>query len=191
MRTAVTISTKALLASLEVSYLIAKNKKPHTIEETLLLPAAMKMFEIMHGEKYGKALKTIAFSDNTVMRRIESVSEDIKEQLLTRIKCSPKCALQIDELTDVAGLAQLLVFVRYCFQENTQEEFMFCLPLSEIYTGSDIFKTVNDYFTAEDISWANCIGICTDGAVALTGHKRGFQTEVQQIGLHVNFLYRS
>jgi hypothetical protein len=34
MRTAVTTSTKALLASFEVSYLIAKNKKPHTIGET-------------------------------------------------------------------------------------------------------------------------------------------------------------
>jgi hypothetical protein len=78
------------------------------------------------------------------------MSKDIKEQLLTRIKCSPKFALQIDESTDVAGLAQLLV--RHCFKENIQEEFMFCLPLSERCTGSDIFKAVKDYFTAEDIS---------------------------------------
>jgi hypothetical protein len=78
MRTAVTTSTKALLASFEVSYLIAKHKKPHTIGETLLLPAAMKMCEIMHGEKYGEALKTIPLFNTTVMRRIESMSKDIK-----------------------------------------------------------------------------------------------------------------
>jgi hypothetical protein len=36
MRTAVTTSTKALLASSEVSYLIVKNKKPHTIGETII-----------------------------------------------------------------------------------------------------------------------------------------------------------
>jgi hypothetical protein len=118
------------------------------------------------------------------------MSEDIKEQLLVRIKCSPKSDLQIDESTDVAGLAQLLVFVRYCFEENIQEEFMFCLPLSERCTRSDIFKVVNDRFTAEDISRANCVGICTDGAEALTGHKKGFQAEVQQIGPHVNFIHR-
>jgi hypothetical protein len=94
MRTAVTTSTKALLASFEVSYLIAKNKKLHTIRETLLLPAAMKMCEIVHGEIYGEALKTIHVSNNTVMRFTESMSEDIKEQLLTRIKCGPKfCSL--------------------------------------------------------------------------------------------------
>jgi hypothetical protein len=35
------------------------------------------------------------------------MSEDVKKQLLTRIKFSPKFAFQIDESTDVAGLAQL------------------------------------------------------------------------------------
>jgi hypothetical protein len=109
--------------------------------------------------------------------------------MLTRIKYSPKFALQIDESTDVAGLAQLLVFVRYCFEENIQEEFIFCLPLSERCTGSGINKAVNDHFTAEDISWVNCVGICTDEAVALTGHKKGFQAEAQQIGPHVNFIH--
>jgi hypothetical protein len=37
--------------------------------------------------------------------------------------------------------------------------------------------------------WANCISICTDGAAALTEHKKGFQVEVQQIGPHVNFIH--
>jgi hypothetical protein len=59
----------------------------------------------MHGEKYGEALRTIRLSNYTVMRR-----KDIKEQLLTRIKCNPKSALQIDESTDIAGLAQPLYF---------------------------------------------------------------------------------
>jgi hypothetical protein len=75
----------------------------------------------MSGENNGEALKTIPLYYNAVMRRIESRSEDIKEQLLTRIKCSPKFALQIDESIYVAGLAQPLVFVRYRFEENIQE----------------------------------------------------------------------
>jgi hypothetical protein len=72
------------------------------------------------------------------------MSDDIKEQLLVRIKCSPKSALQIDESTDVAGLVQLLVFVRYCFEENIQEEFVFCLRLSDRCT---VAVAVNDHWT--------------------------------------------
>jgi hypothetical protein len=33
------------------------------------------------------------------------------------------------------------------------------------------------------------IGICTDVAAALTGHKKGFQAEVQHIGPHVNYIH--
>jgi hypothetical protein len=54
------------------------------------------------------------------MQCIELVFEDIRKQLLTVTRCSPEFALQI-ESTDVAVLAQLLVFVRYCFEENIQE----------------------------------------------------------------------
>jgi hypothetical protein len=84
----------------------------HTTGETLLLPAPTKMCEIMHGKKHGKDLKTSPLSNNMVMRCTESTSEDRKE-LQPRIKCSPKFAFQIYKSTDVAGLAQLLVFFRY------------------------------------------------------------------------------
>ncbi len=56
MKTYTTIPEKSLRASLEVSYLIGKNLKPHTIEESLILPSAIKMTSIMHGEKYGNDL---------------------------------------------------------------------------------------------------------------------------------------
>jgi hypothetical protein len=48
---------------------------------------------------------------------------------------------------------------------------------------------MNDYFTAEDISWANYVSICTDRAGALIGHRKGFQAEIEQIGRHVNFIH--
>jgi hypothetical protein len=89
----------------------------------------------------------------------------------------------------VVTLNQTLTF-RKSGEEGRQK--CYSLGAAEYFapalTGSDILKAVNDYFTAEDISWANCGGICSDGAAALTGHKKGFQTEVQQIRPHVNFI---
>jgi hypothetical protein len=35
-----------------------------------------------------------------------------------------------------------------------------------------MFKAVNGCITSEDVSWSEYIGICTDGAAALTGHKK-------------------
>jgi hypothetical protein len=69
MKPAVTTSTKALLASFEISYLIATYKKVHTTGDTLLLPAGIKMCETLC-ENYDQALQAIHLSNNTVMRRI-------------------------------------------------------------------------------------------------------------------------
>jgi hypothetical protein len=76
---------KTLLASFEISYLVAKNKKPHITGEALLLPKAIKMCEIMHDENYGQALKTVPLYNKTMVRLIESMSENIREQLLAQI----------------------------------------------------------------------------------------------------------
>jgi hypothetical protein len=59
MKTAVTASSKSLVASIKVSYLIAKNKMPHTTRMTFLLPAAIEICFIMHSENYGQALKVV------------------------------------------------------------------------------------------------------------------------------------
>jgi hypothetical protein len=50
---------------------------------------------------------------------IESMQEDIREQVLTRSECKPRFAFQIDESTYVAGLAQLLVFVRSVLEKTS------------------------------------------------------------------------
>jgi hypothetical protein len=46
-----TVSSKAPLASYEVSYRIAQNKKPHTIAGTVILSGAIDVVQTMFGEK--------------------------------------------------------------------------------------------------------------------------------------------
>ena len=52
-------------------------------------------------------------SNNTVSRRISDMARDVLKELLSRIQASEFYVLQLDESTDVAGLAQLLVYVHY------------------------------------------------------------------------------
>lgn len=53
-------------ASFEVAWLIARNKKPYTIGEDLVKPAAVKMAEIMCGQKEAKKLNSVPLSARIV-----------------------------------------------------------------------------------------------------------------------------
>ena len=92
------------------SYLIAKAGKPYTIGEDLILPAATQMVSIVCGEDTAKCLNGIPLSDTTVMRRIHEMSDDALSQLISRIKQSTHYAIQLDESTDVSGMANVLVY---------------------------------------------------------------------------------
>lgn len=62
------ITSKALLASYQVSNGIARKKKSHTIEEELILLAAIDIVPVMFREFMAEQLKTIPISNNTVSR---------------------------------------------------------------------------------------------------------------------------
>ncbi|GLV33345.1 hypothetical protein CBL_08615 [Carabus blaptoides fortunei] len=82
---------------------------PFTIGEYLVLPAAIKRVEILHGSKYGDDIRKIPLSNDTVSNRISDIKKDELVQLITRIKESSKFLIQLDETTDITKLAQLLV----------------------------------------------------------------------------------
>ena len=53
-----------------MSLLIAKQKKAHTIGESLVKPNDIAMVRIVLGEESERKIKAITLSDNTVQRRI-------------------------------------------------------------------------------------------------------------------------
>ena len=112
-----------------VSYQVARTVKPHTIVEDLILPAAADMAGTMLGEKAKKTIQTMTSSNNTVSRRISDTTGDVLKQLLLHIQAIEFYALQLDESTDVAGQAQLLVYVRYVYRGSIKEDILFCKPL--------------------------------------------------------------
>ena len=111
--------------SYEASYLIAKSTKPFSFGENLVLPAAVKMSELVHGKKYGDEIRKMPLSNDTVARRIAEINDDQLQQLINRLKTSQKFAIQFDETTDVSKNAQLLLYVQYLHEENVEEELLF------------------------------------------------------------------
>ncbi|XP_051774916.1 protein FAM200A-like [Erpetoichthys calabaricus] len=111
------------------------------------------------------------------------MSNDIQLQLVERLQSST-FAIQLDESTDIAGQAQLLVYVRYCFDNDVVEDFLFCKPVPRT-TGEGIFAMLNDFFIANKLEWSSCIGICTDEAAAMTGHKSGVVARVRTVSPNI------
>lgn len=169
---ACTVQEQALRASYLVSYRIAKSKKAHTLAEEVILPCAIDMCTALIGEKEAAKLKTIPLSNDTVHRRICDMSNDVEHQLTERL--SSDCfALQLDESTDVANRAILLVYVRYVWNNDFEEHFLFSADLPTSTTAVEIFAAMDAYLNSVGLCWSNCVGVTTDGAASMTGRHSG------------------
>ena len=62
-----------------------------------------------------------------------------------RVIESPFFSLQLDGSTDVEGLCQLLVFVRYIWNFELHEDILLCEPISRSIS-KEIFNTVDTYY---------------------------------------------
>ncbi|XP_060764599.1 SCAN domain-containing protein 3-like [Neoarius graeffei] len=180
LKTTTSVNVALLRASYRVVCQIAKSKKPFTIGEELILPSAQDMCNEMLGEAAAKKIGSVPLSASTVQRRINDIAEDIEAQLLQRLKGSPWFAIQVDESTDVENRAILLVFVRYIFEEDVEEDLLCVLSLPTNTTGAELFRALDGYVSGK-LDWSFCIGVCTDGAAAMTGRLSGFTARLSEV----------
>uniref|UniRef100_A0A3B3H3A2 Uncharacterized protein n=1 Tax=Oryzias latipes TaxID=8090 RepID=A0A3B3H3A2_ORYLA len=174
-------NVKATEASYKVSLLIAKAGKPHSIGENLVKPAAKVMANIFFGGKAGDEINRIPLSNDTVQRRIKAMAESVEHQLVTHLRQSQFFSLQLDESTDLGNEANLLCFVRYIYAGGLHDEFLFCRSLPTNTTGEAIFHSLNDFIVKNNLDWSRCVGICTDGATAMTGKQKGLVARIAAV----------
>ena len=127
------------------------------------------MVRLVVGEDAARKLDNISVSNDTVSRRINKISLNIKEQVVDEIKKSPLFAIQLDESTDVSQFSQLLAFVRHVHEGNFKEEFLFCKPLKLNTRAEDVLEAVNDFFNENGLDRGNLVGITTGGAPTMLG----------------------
>jgi len=136
-----------------VSLRIAQTGKAHTIGKNLILPAAKDIVGCLLGPQAAKKLDLVPLSDNTVSRRIHDLASEVKKILIQRIQQSRFFAIQLDESTDVTNFAQLMMYVRYEYEQAVEEEFLFCESLPSRTTANEIFKKVDDFVVADELNW--------------------------------------
>jgi hypothetical protein len=181
MENTIKTSDKSLKASYLVALRIAKNKSPHTIGEKLLLPVIKDVCNTMFGSDFVRKIENIPLSNDTIQRRIKDMSLNVSSQVITRVKFSPFFSLQTDESTDIEKNAQLLTYVRYVFENEFNEELLFCKPLETYTTGGEIFEVLNSFFVENDLIWSNCVSIISDKAGSMMGKNKGLMAKVREV----------
>ena len=177
---------KAQLASFKVAYRIAKCKKPHTIAEELLLPAALDLVSTMIGESAVQTLTAVPLSNNIISRRIDKISDDINDQLVAKMRGN-EFSLQLDEATTSTSNkdAYLICYVHFIDNDdNIVKDLLFCKPISTNYRAHDLFAILNNFFQENNLEWKYCVGLCTDGARAMSGRFGGLRTLVQGVAVN-------
>ena len=87
-----------LIASYNISLLIAKCGKPHTIGEMLILPAISEAISTVMHQDASSVVKSIPLSNNSVSRRIDEMALNVEQQLCEVLQTT-EFALQLDEST--------------------------------------------------------------------------------------------
>jgi hypothetical protein len=91
-----TIAEKAQVASYKATEIIARNIQPHTIAETLSLPACKQIVISVLGEAAEREISNIPLSNDTISRRIENMSSDIQKQVAEKLYDGKKLSFQLD-----------------------------------------------------------------------------------------------
>ncbi|KAK7886513.1 hypothetical protein WMY93_026134 [Mugilogobius chulae] len=165
----------ATKASYEVAELIAKHGKP-LAEGEFIKDCVMKIVENICPEKR-QDFANMCLARNTVARRIEDISSDIKRQLGDKGDRFEYFSLACDESTDVSDTAQLLIFLRGVDTDmNITEELLDLQSIKGQTRGADLFESVCSAVDNMKLPWNKVSGIITDGAPAMVGERSGLAT---------------
>lgn len=63
---------------------------------------------------------------------------------------------------------------------DVHEDMICALSLQTNTTAAELFKSLDDYITGK-LTWSFCVGICTDGAAAMTGRLSGLTARIKEV----------
>ena len=128
-------------ASFLVSNHIARAKKPFTVGEESILPAAKNICLELLGESAIQKTTSVPLLASTIIRWIDETAEYTEAQLLERINESLQCTIQVDESTNV-DKATMLVSMQYISQRMCKRVCYVpfcCQPIPQLQNYSSIW----------------------------------------------------
>ena len=181
------------LFTYETAFMIARKKRPYTEAEDIVKPAIGNFIDIFEGEQFQEKLMStlgsIPLSDNTMSRRLELVAADISAQIMEDLSSSPYFTIALDESTDVAKNAQLLLYARFEAGLEMKDELLAVLTLETTCSGEDIYNAVKEFLIENGLDLDKLVECNVDGCNTMMGRIRGFRGRMLNDHPHVNFVH--
>lgn len=168
-----------LVASYNISLLIAKSGSPFTVGEKLVLPAIKEAISTVMERDPAPVLKAIPLSNDSVARRVKEMALDTEEQLCATLR-ENRFSIQLDETTTADNNVLLMAYARFVSGRDVAEDMLFIKYLSADTRGETIFNALNEYLQDKSIPLGNIIACATDGAPSMVGRYRGFATFLKE-----------
>ncbi|KAK9703058.1 hypothetical protein QE152_g29574 [Popillia japonica] len=154
--------------------------------ETLVKPCLIKAVQQVLGVQASKKIQDIPLSNNTVKARIDTMSNDIEDQLVFPLSNNTVKA-RIDTMSNdiedqlVCELKSLHISVCSVTKVPTKQQHNYGRTVNIPRVGNNIErKIICDYFERHGIEWKRLAGFCTDGAPAMLGSRSGLATLVKE-----------
>ena len=83
------------------------------------------------------------------------------------------------------SISQLVAYMTFVKENAIVDESLFCQEIKEQIRAKDAFDLVNAFLCKNSIAW-NKIGlVCTDGVLAMIGHRSSFVALMKQVAPHI------
>ncbi len=176
----------ATAASLQVTWNLAKAKKPFVDAELIKKCAIDMVGEVLNNDEKNKKnivelLKQVPLSANTTTRRVEVLAKECLSSLLTDLKTAEAISLALDSSCDQTDIEQLSVFVRFFNGKIFQEELLCLLPLPGRTTGEILFNELTQFLEKNSLDVRKIVSVVTDGAPSMVGPQKGLVSRLSTV----------
>lgn len=147
---------------------IAKSARLFT-EGDLIKNCMLKVCDEVCSDKSPLFLN-VSLCRNTSAERVDQLPINLKEQLVKKEKYFIAYSLAVDESTNISDITQLSI----------ETEYLALCPMHGTTTGHDLYEEMSRCANEMELPWEKLVGLTTDGAPAMCGHKSGLVGKMQE-----------
>ena len=143
----------------------------------------MKLLLTLCTERKSHRKRQISLSDSTAKRTFDRISEDLRNQLLDKLKRAHSYGIQLNKTTDISDERQLIVYCRFANEEAKiiVEHYLCCLKIGVSATAQAIFDKLNQLSEGNGLDWTKYTSVITDGTTAMQGSTNGVIRKIKNV----------